>query len=321
MSLMDQDDGEDHMARMSKACLDVSSTEIKWHMNYIHTITTQLQRMEIDCHVSTSDSGADTCVFGDGSAVRTNKSKGRQNLVGFDSQSARKKDLDLVTADILTSTADRQPVILRRHYGVHNPGSSTTLIWDAHIRHAGAVADACPLDQLAHPDRRKGRQSMYLPKDSTSGDHWRRFSMAPREKHLLMAKRIVGYLKRFPAYRIVLNPNPLDATKITKNFQQHDNWTELYLETEEEIPQDKAEVLTSSKPVQITIFVDADHAHCEVTRRSATGILVFINSTPVWWYSKMQQTVERQVLMDRSSPIPSGSHRSRPCHRSGYTRR
>ena len=35
-----------------------------------------------------------------------------------------------------------------------------------------------------------------------------------------------------------------------------------------------------------------DHAHCEVTRRSVTGIVVFVNSTPVKWYSKMQKTVE-----------------------------
>jgi hypothetical protein len=39
-------------------------------------------------------------------------------------------------------------------------------------------------------------------------------------------------------------------------------------------------------------MVDADHAHCEVTGRSVTGILVFIKSTPVRWYSKMQKTVE-----------------------------
>jgi hypothetical protein len=39
-------------------------------------------------------------------------------------------------------------------------------------------------------------------------------------------------------------------------------------------------------------MVDADHAHCEVTRRSVTGILVFINSTPMRWYSKTQKTVD-----------------------------
>jgi hypothetical protein len=173
MSLAEQDEGLNRTVRMSTASVGEGCTDIKCHMNYIHTITTQLQKMGIDCHASTSDSGADTCVFGDGWAVRAVISKGRHNLVGFDSQAARKKGLDLVTADTLTSTAEGQPVILRGHYGVHNPGSSTTLISDAQIRHAGAIVDACPMDKLAHPDGRKGSQSLYFPKDRTSGKFWR----------------------------------------------------------------------------------------------------------------------------------------------------
>ena len=43
---------------------------------------------------------------------------------------------------------------------------------------------------------------------------------------------------------------------------------------------------------QITIYVDADHAHDVVTRRSVTGILVFINGTLVKYISKRQKTVE-----------------------------
>jgi hypothetical protein len=39
-------------------------------------------------------------------------------------------------------------------------------------------------------------------------------------------------------------------------------------------------------------MADADHAHCEVSRRSVTGILGFVNSTPVRWISKIQKTVE-----------------------------
>ena len=43
---------------------------------------------------------------------------------------------------------------------------------------------------------------------------------------------------------------------------------------------------------QITFFVDADHATDLVTRRSTTGILIFINGTPIKWYSKCQNTIE-----------------------------
>jgi hypothetical protein len=46
------------------------------------------------------------------------------------------------------------------------------------------------------------------------------------------------------------------------------------------------------KPVKITIYVDADHAHDQVTRRSVTGYILFINNTPIKWYCKRQNTVE-----------------------------
>jgi hypothetical protein len=42
----------------------------------------------------------------------------------------------------------------------------------------------------------------------------------------------------------------------------------------------------------MTVYVDADHAHDLVIRRSITGILVMLNNTPVRWVSKRQKTVE-----------------------------
>jgi hypothetical protein len=44
--------------------------------------------------------------------------------------------------------------------------------------------------------------------------------------------------------------------------------------------------------VRMTVYVDADHAHYLVTRRSITGILVMLNNTPIRWISKRQKTVE-----------------------------
>ena len=46
------------------------------------------------------------------------------------------------------------------------------------------------------------------------------------------------------------------------------------------------------KPVKITVYVDADHAHDQVTRRSVTGIILFLNNMPVRAISKRQKTVE-----------------------------
>ena len=46
------------------------------------------------------------------------------------------------------------------------------------------------------------------------------------------------------------------------------------------------------KKVTLSTYVDAEHAHEQITRRSVTGILIFLNITPVKWYSKCQNTVE-----------------------------
>ena len=39
-------------------------------------------------------------------------------------------------------------------------------------------------------------------------------------------------------------------------------------------------------------FVDSDHAGDSVTRRSRTGFMAFLNSAPIYWYSKKQLGIE-----------------------------
>ena len=46
------------------------------------------------------------------------------------------------------------------------------------------------------------------------------------------------------------------------------------------------------KAVQINMFVDSAHATCLATRRSTTGIIFFLNSSPVIWHSRRQNTIE-----------------------------
>jgi hypothetical protein len=43
-------------------------------------------------------------------------------------------------------------------------------------------------------------------------------------------------------------------------------------------------------------FVDADHAGNRVTRRSHTGILIYLCSAPIVWYSKAQSTVSSSTF-------------------------
>jgi len=72
------------------------------------------------------------------------------------------------------------------------------------------------------------------------------------------------------------------------------DWDDFYPDAKEEIPADAPE--TRGRSVQINMFVDADHAGDRITRRSHTGILIFLNRAPITWYSKRQNTVESSTF-------------------------
>ena len=48
--------------------------------------------------------------------------------------------------------------------------------------------------------------------------------------------------------------------------------------------------------VEISAFVDASHAANKKTRKSHTGYIIFVNSAPILWYSKRQNTVEASTF-------------------------
>jgi hypothetical protein len=117
-----------------------------------------------------------------------------------------------------------------------------------------------------------------------------RFSMAPREGHMMAMKRLFGYLRKFPDGEILVDPTKMDHSPFDGKKETFDTWRECYPDAEQDIPDDQP--TPGTKKAQITVFVDADHAHDVVTRRSVTGIILFINNTPVRWLSKRQKTVE-----------------------------
>jgi hypothetical protein len=50
------------------------------------------------------------------------------------------------------------------------------------------------------------------------------------------------------------------------------------------------------KDVQVNMFCDAAHGTCHLTIRSTTGIIFFINTAPISWYSKQQNTIEMSTF-------------------------
>ena len=69
---------------------------------------------------------------------------------------------------------------------------------------------------------------------------------------------------------------------------------EIYPDAQDTLPHNMPE--PRGKGVDITTFVDADHAGNKVTRRSHTGVIIFVNMAPIIWYSKRQNTVETSTF-------------------------
>jgi hypothetical protein len=115
-----------------------------------------------------------------------------------------------------------------------------------------------------------------------------RFNMIPREGHLKAVKRILSYLKTFPKGRLIIDTSYTDHS--VYSVEDHSNWIEFYPDASEEIP--KSLPPEKGLRVRMTVYVDADHAHDLVTRRSITVILVMLNNTPIRWVSNRQKTVE-----------------------------
>jgi hypothetical protein len=113
----------------------------------------------------------------------------------------------------------------------------------------------------------------------------------PRVGHLQQVYHIFGYLKAKPKRTLAFDPHHPDIDE--NRFVKHD-WHDFYRGAKEPIPGDAPE--PRGNVVSTHCFVDADHAGNLVTRRSQTGILLFVNRAPIIWYSKRQNTVETSTF-------------------------
>ena len=88
----------------------------------------------------------------------------------------------------------------------------------------------------------------------------------PREGHVHALLHVFAYINQYDRSRLVLDPS-----YIVHGEEPLADWSGFYPDAKEEIPPDAPEPL--GKPVQITVFVDSDHAGDLVTRRPRTGVL------------------------------------------------
>ena len=125
------------------------------------------------------------------------------------------------------------------------------------------------------------------------------FAACPREGHLEAVYHIFAYLKRHDRSRIVF-----DAAYPNNKEEHLPDWTDFYKDVKEQIPRDAPEPL--GKPVEMTAYIDSDHAGDKITRRSRTGVLIFLCRSPIVWYSKKQSSIETSSFGSEFSAMKTG---------------
>ena len=118
-----------------------------------------------------------------------------------------------------------------------------------------------------------------------------RFRTAPRIGHMERLKQVVGYLRKRAHFAIRFRTEIPDHESTFGDEPIRYNWMEtVYGCPQEEIADHFP--TPKGKKVRTTSFCDANLMHDVVTGRSASGILEFLNQTPVDWMSKRQNQVE-----------------------------
>ena len=81
------------------------------------------------------------------------------------------------------------------------------------------------------------------------------------------------------------------------NLFERADWSYLHYDEEkltEELPADMLKPLGPSMTMRV--FVDSDHAGDQLTRRSRTGFIIFLNNAPIYWSSKKQNLCETSTF-------------------------
>ena len=114
------------------------------------------------------------------------------------------------------------------------------------------------------------------------------FRVAPRQGHLERVKRICGYLSKFRNAFIRIRTEEPDYSDLPS--KDYDWSRSVYGDVKERRAPDAPE--PKGKFVTTTTYKDANLYHDLSTGRAVTGVLHFLNQTPIDWFTKKQETVE-----------------------------
>ena len=114
------------------------------------------------------------------------------------------------------------------------------------------------------------------------------FRSAPRQGHLERAQRVYGYLAKMNSATTRFRTITPDYSIITP--PEYDWAKSIYGDVNEIIPEDAP--FPYGPRVVMTTYVDANLCHDMITGRAVTGIIHFLNQTPIDYYTKKQPLVE-----------------------------
>ena len=114
----------------------------------------------------------------------------------------------------------------------------------------------------------------------------------PREGHPKQLFHMFSYLEKNHNSEMVFDQSVPD---INHNEFPKQDWSNTVYSNErgelkEEVPSNFPP--SYGKGFVMQVYVDSDHASDQVTRRSRTGFLVYLNNALIYWSSKKQTTVE-----------------------------
>ena len=110
----------------------------------------------------------------------------------------------------------------------------------------------------------------------------------PREGHLRVLYHMFAFLKHRHNGLMVFDPT---IPELNENDFKPQDWSATpYNTSPEEVPSNAP--TPQGIGFMMRAFVDSDHAGEKVTRRSRTGFIIFLNSAPIYWFSKKQTGIE-----------------------------
>ncbi len=120
--------------------------------------------------------------------------------------------------------------------------------------------------------------------------------------HLEAIYLLYGYLKAHDRSTMVFDD---EYVNWNDNDFSTEDWSDFYRDAREKFP------CNAPKPrgmlVQVNAFVYASHARNKHAKCSHTGIIIYLNKSPIIRYSKAQQTVETSMFSSKFIALKTGT--------------